>query len=117
MVPTPFRAAAERLALLLNQDGELPDDSDRARRRYLRIDKQGVDGMSRLHGLLDPQARATLEAVLAKLGAQGMCNPDDHHPCIDGDPSAEAVQRDTRSPGQRHHDALTAMGRAVLASG
>ena len=55
--------------------------------------------------------------MLAKLGAPGMCNPDDHHPCIDGDPSAEAVQRDTRSPGQRHHDALTAMGRAVLASG
>ena len=66
LVPTPFRAAAERLALLLNQDGELPDDSDRARRRYLRIDKQGVDGMSRLHWLLDPQARATLEAVPAE---------------------------------------------------
>src|SRR5262249_12088917 len=57
--------AAHRLALLLNQDGELPDDAERARRRYLIIAKQGVDGMSRFHGLLDPEARATLDAVFA----------------------------------------------------
>jgi Domain of unknown function (DUF222) len=31
--PTQFRQAADRLALLLNQDGDLPDDADRARRR------------------------------------------------------------------------------------
>jgi hypothetical protein len=36
---------------------------------------------------------------------------------VDGEPSAEAVQGDTRSVGQRHHDALKAMGRALLASG
>jgi Domain of unknown function (DUF222) len=115
--PTQFRAAADRLALLLNQDGEPPDEADRARRRYLTIDKQDADGMSRLHGLLDPHARATLDAVLAKLAAPGMCNPDDEAPCVDGEPSKDAVRADTRSPGQRNHDALTAMGRAVLASG
>jgi Domain of unknown function (DUF222) len=115
--PTQFRQAAERLALLLNQDGELPEDAERARRRYLTIDKQGVDGMSRIHGLLDPEARATLDAVFAKLAAPGMCNPADAAPCVDGEPSEEAVHGDARSPGQRHHDALTAMGRAVLASG
>ena len=115
--PTQFRAAADRLALLLNQDGELPDEADRARRRYLIIDKQDVDGMSRLHGLLDPEARATLDAVLAKLAAPGMCNPDDEAPCVDGEPTDAAVQGDARSPGQRNHDALKAMGRAVLASG
>jgi hypothetical protein len=27
--PTQFRAAADRLALLLNQDGDLPDDAER----------------------------------------------------------------------------------------
>ena len=54
-----FGQAADRLALLLNQDGDLPDDADRARRRYLTIEKQGIDGMSRIHGLLDPEARAT----------------------------------------------------------
>ena len=78
--------AADRLALLLNQDGDLPDDAERARRRYLTIDKQGVDGMSRFHGLLDPEARATLDAVFAKLAAPGMCNPDDEAPCVDGEP-------------------------------
>jgi hypothetical protein len=115
--PTQFRQAADRLALLLNQDGDLPDDADRARRRYLTIDKQGIDGMSRIHGLLDPEARATVDAVFAKLAAPGMCNPEDENPCVDGEPSEEVVQGDARSQGQRNHDALTAMGRSVLASG
>jgi hypothetical protein len=115
--PTQFRAAADRLALLLNQDGEEPDDAERARRRYLMIDKQDIDGMSRIHGLLDPQARATIDAVFAKLAAPGMCNPDDQAPCVDGEPSDDAVHADMRSQGQRNHDALTAMGRSVLASG
>ena len=115
--PTQFRAAADRLALLLNQDGDLPDEADRARRRYLTIDKQDAGGMSRFPGLLDPEARATLDAVLAKLAAPGMCNPDDEAPCVDGEPTDAAVQGDARSPGQRNHDALKAMGRAVLASG
>jgi hypothetical protein len=115
--PTQFRAAADRLALLLNQDGDLPDDADRARRRYLIIEKQGVDGMSRIHGLLDPEARATVEAVWAKLAAPGMCNPEDETPCVDGEPSEEAAHVDMRSQGQRNHDALKAMGRCVLASG
>jgi len=115
--PTQFRAAADRLALVLNQDGDLPDEADRARRRYLTIDKQDAGGMSRFHGLLDPEARATLDAVLAKLAAPGMCNPDDEAPCVDGEPTDAAVQGDARSPRQRNHDALKAMGRAVLASG
>jgi hypothetical protein len=115
--PTNFRAAADRLALLLNQDGDLPDDADRARRRYFTIEKQDVDGMSRCHGLLDPEARATLDAVLAKRGAPGMCNPDDETPCVDGEPTEDAVRADTRTAGQRNHDALKAMGRSVLASG
>jgi hypothetical protein len=115
--PTEFRAAADRLAFLLNQDGDLPDDSERARGRYLTIDKQGIDGMSKVHGLLDPEACATVEAAFAKLAAPGMCNPDDQAPCVDGDPSQDAVHGDTRSQGQRNHDALKAMGRSVLASG
>ena len=115
--PTQLRAAAGRLALLLNEDGELPEEADRARRRYFTIDKQDVDGMSRCHGLLDPEGRATLDAVLAKLAAPGICNPDGHRPCVDGEPSTDAVQGDRRSVGQRNHDALTVMGRSVLASG
>ena len=36
--------------------------------------------MSRIHGRLDPEARATVEAVFAKFAAPGMCNPDDENP-------------------------------------
>jgi hypothetical protein len=36
---------------------------------------------------------------------------------VDGDPSPETKRRDTRTAGQRNHDALTAMGQALLASG
>ncbi len=80
------------MALLLNQDGDLPDDTERARRRYLTLEKQGGDGMSRIHGRLDPEARATVEAVFAKFAAPGMCNPDDETPCVDGEPGDKAVQ-------------------------
>jgi hypothetical protein len=115
--PAELRQAADRLMALLNQDGDLPDDADRARRRFLSVSKQGVDGMSEITGLLDPEARATVDAVLAKWAAPGMCNPDDDAPCVDGDAGAAAVQGDARSQGQRNHDALTAMGRSVLACG
>ncbi|WP_139334696.1 HNH endonuclease signature motif containing protein, partial [Mycobacterium colombiense] len=64
-----------------------------------------------------PEARASWEAVLAKLAAPGMCNPDDDTPIADGAPSEEAVQHDTRTPGQRNHDGLNAALRATLASG
>lgn len=115
--PTEFRQAADRLAYLANQDGEPPNEAERARRRQFMVHKQDIDGMSRVTGLLDPEARATLDAVFAKLAAPGMCNPDDAQPCVDGEPSDEQNYADVRSQGQRNHDALTAMGRALLASG
>ena len=62
-----------------------------------------------------PEGRAAMDAVLAKLAAPGMCNPDDESPCLDGDPSTEA-EHPIPSQGQRNHDALTAMGRTLLAS-
>ncbi len=114
--PEELRQAADRLAILIDQDGEL-SDGDRARRRYLIIDRQQADGMSDIRGRLDPEARAALDAVLAKWAAPGMCNPDDERPCVDGDPSSDLVSGDARSTGQRNHDALKAMCRAMLASG
>ncbi|WP_156738031.1 HNH endonuclease signature motif containing protein, partial [Mycobacterium scrofulaceum] len=59
----------------------------------------------------------TLEAVLAKLAAPGMCNPADDTPCVDGAPSQDAIDRDARATAQRNHDALLAANRALLASG
>ncbi|HEX2215009.1 MAG TPA: HNH endonuclease signature motif containing protein [Mycobacterium sp.] len=117
MGPEELRQVGDRLASLLDEDGPMPNDAERARRRYLSVGRQGRDGLSKVNGLLDPQARATLDAVWAKLAAPGMCNPDDEDPCVDGPPSDEHRVRDGRTQGQRNHDALTAMGRALLASG
>ncbi len=43
--------------------------------------------MSPLRGWLTPELRASLEAVLAKLAAPGMANPDDKMPAVDEEPS------------------------------
>jgi len=115
--PAELRQAADRLAHLANQDGDPPNEAERRRRRGLTIHRQGIDGMSAVSGSLDPEARATLDAVFAKMAAPGMCNPDDENPRVDGEPCAERARTDQRSQAQRNHDALTAMGRALLGSG
>lgn len=114
--PEGLRKVADRITCYLNPDGQFTDH-DRARRRGLTLGTQDCDGMSKLSGWLTPEARATWEAVLAKLAAPGMCNPDDEALVVDGAPSEEALQRDTRSPAQRNHDGLNAALRAMLASG
>ena len=114
--PEQLAELADHLADCLNPDGTYTDD-DRARRRGLTLGKQGLDGMSELRGMLTPELRATVEAVLAKLAAPGMCNPLDDTPCVDGAPTQEAIDRDARSTAQRNHDALLAAARALLASG
>ncbi len=114
--PEQLAELAATLADCLNPDGTYTDE-DRARRRGLTLGPQGPDGMSELRGRLTHEARATLEAVLAKLAAPGVCNPLDDNPCVDGAPSQEAVDKDSRSTAQRNHDALLAAHRALLASG
>jgi hypothetical protein len=114
--PDELSKLADKLTDCLNPDGNFTDD-DRARRRGITIGGQGIDGMSPITGYLTPEARATLDAVLAKLAAPGMCNPADPTPCVSGAPSQQAIEHDTRSVAQRNHDALTAAGRALLASG
>ncbi|KAA1249181.1 HNH endonuclease [Mycobacterium simiae] len=114
--PDQLTKLAERLMDCLHPDGDFSDE-DRARRRGVTMGKQDVDGMSRISGWLTPEARATVEAVWAKLAAPGMCNPLDDTPCVDGAPSEQAIQHDTRSTAQRHHDGLNAALRALLASG
>jgi hypothetical protein len=114
--PDDLAKLAERLAAYLNPDGTYTDE-DRARRRGLTLGNQDSDGMSRLTGWLTPEARATVEAVLAKTATPGLCNPDDDTPVVDGPPDEDAARRDARSPAQRNHDGLNAALRAVLASG
>jgi hypothetical protein len=95
----------QRIADHLNPDGNF-DDRDRARRRGLRLGPQGPDGMSRLSGLLDPEARAYFEAVEAAV------RPGRHKP-----ESAEPAARDYRTPAQRCHDALKLGLETAIASG
>src|SRR6202035_208140 len=94
----------QRIADYLNPDG-LFSDEDRARRRGLHLGQQGPDGMSRLSGLLDPEARAYFEAIEAAV------RPGRHQP----DEGPEA--RDDRSPAQRCHDALKLGLETAIASG
>ena len=114
--PDELAKLADKLTDCLNPDGDFTD-VDRAQRRSLTIGRQDIDGMSPISGWLNPEARATIDAVFAKLAAPGMCNADDDEPCLSGTPSQAAIQADTRSLGQRHHDALLAAARALLASG
>ncbi|ORB99877.1 HNH endonuclease signature motif containing protein, partial [Mycobacterium kansasii] len=114
--PDQLAKLAQRLMDCLNPDGTFTDE-DRARRRGLTVGKQGLDGMSRISGYLTPEARATLDAVLAKLAAPGMCNPHDESPVVDGPAPEAAAQRDSRSQSQRNHDGLLAGLRGLLASG
>ncbi|ORA17751.1 hypothetical protein BST14_08145, partial [Mycobacterium arosiense ATCC BAA-1401 = DSM 45069] len=114
--PEQLDKLAAVLADCLNPDGGYRDE-DRARRRGLTLGNQQPDGMSALRGWLTPETRATIEAVLAKLAAPGMCNPDDDTPRIEGTPSEQAIERDSRSAAQRNHDGLNAALRGLLASG
>jgi Domain of unknown function (DUF222) len=114
--PDELAKLADKLTDCLNPDGNFTD-TDRARRRGITLGTQGSDGMSPITGYLTPEARASIDAVLAKLAAPGMCNPDDDTPCLDGSLSEHAAGTDTRTCAQRNHDALNAAARALLASG
>ncbi|WP_041316907.1 HNH endonuclease signature motif containing protein [Mycolicibacter sinensis] len=115
--PEAFQRLAVHLIAVLDQDGDEPDDRERQAQRGLRLGPQRADGMSTLSGKISPELRATLEPVLAKLAAPGMCNSADEQPCVSGTPSQEQIQNDHRSRDHRQHDALLAALRAVLACG
>lgn len=112
------------LLAYLNPDGDF-SESDRRRQRGLRIGRQRADLMTPVAGLLDPEARALLEPLLAKMARPGMNNPDDpespsgdcESAAVDRDALAKAAARDTRTTAQRNHDALKVGLRYLLGSG
>jgi hypothetical protein len=115
--PETFQRLAVHLIAVLDQDGDEPDDRERQARRGLRLGPQRPDGMSSLSGTITPELRATMEPVLAKLGAPGVCNSADEKPCVSGTPLQEQIEQDHRTRDQRQHDALLAALRATLACG
>jgi hypothetical protein len=97
----------QRIADYLNPDGFFNDD-DGARRRGLQLGAQRPDGMSRLRGWLDPEARAYFEAIEAAV------RPGRHQP---DSPDNDADARDERTPAQRCHDAFKLGMETAISSG
>ncbi len=104
LTPEGLRDVARQLMGYLDQDGTLDDEREHAHKRGVNLGRQELNGMSRISGWIDPELRAALDAILAKLAAPGA-------------PSQDQIAADTRSAAQRTHDALKAVCRAVLASG
>ena len=117
VTPEDLAEIANRLLVTIDEDGPEPKDKVRARRRGVWFSPPDSDGMSGIHGYVDPETRGLVEAGTAKLAAPGMCDPEDDEPRLDGEPDEDAARRDTRNPAQRMHDALRMIFRAILASG
>lgn len=117
LTPEGLRKLAHQLMAMVNQDGDLDDERDQARKRGVTLGPQQVDGMSKITGWVDPELRAAMDAANAKLAAPGYSNPDDETPCVDGTPSREQIENDSRTSGQRTHDALKTVFMAILSSG
>lgn len=117
LTPEGLRKVARQLMGYLDQDGTLDDEREHARKRGIAVGRQELDGMSRVTGWVDPELRATLDAIFAKLAGPGYCNPDDDDPCVSGTPSQNQITADSRTSAQRTHDALKIVCREVLASG
>jgi hypothetical protein len=96
--PETLQRLADHLVAVLNPDGD-PTERERQARRGVRLGRQGADGMSTVNGKITPEFRATLEPVLAKLAAPGMCNSADEQPCVAGTPTQEQIQHDLPHPG------------------
>ena len=100
----------QRIADHLNPDGHF-DENDRARRRRLHLGPEGPDRMSRLSGLLDPEARAYFEAI------QAAVRPGRHQPQCINDDTQDPQRRDERTSAQRCHDAFKLAMETAIASG
>ena len=114
--PDELREAADQLLAFMGHEDDYTE-TDRARRRGFTWSHQDCDGMSKGVLWATPALRAELDATLAAWAAPGKCNPNDESPCVDGEPDPQVAERDTRAPAQRRHDALSAVARAMLASG
>ncbi|GAS96950.1 protein of unknown function [Mycolicibacterium canariasense] len=115
--PKELKDTAELRLFLLDQDGPVPEDAERERKRGLTMGKQGRDAMTPASANFTPEATAVFEVLFARFAAPGMCNPADDEPCTSGTPTQAQIDNDHRTPAQRRHDALIAIGRIALMSG
>ncbi|WP_405138921.1 DUF222 domain-containing protein [Nocardia sp. NBC_01388] len=112
--PEGLPVMGEVLLAGLDPDGSLSSEADRDRMRGLTLGAERADGMSPWNGEINRKLRSVLEPMFAKLARPGMCNPKDpQSPWVSdhklsAQELAACVERDTRSPAQRNHDALLA---------
>ena len=99
--PRQLAAAAHRIAYLHDQDGVLADEAYRDRHRSLTI-AQRVDGSAHVQGELTAPCAEALLTMLDSLAAPR--------------PESDGV-KDTRTPGERNHDALLDGLNRLLADG
>lgn len=119
--PEALRKAANHLLDVLDPDGPEPNDDEVEQRRRDRRDcvlsEQDSDGMSEMRLAITPEFRAYLGPIFATFAGKGMCNPDNDTACTTGTPSQDHIDTDTRTTGQRQHDALMTLARGALTSG
>ncbi|GAB05767.1 DUF222 domain-containing protein [Gordonia amarae] len=97
--PAEITTLGMRLLAHLDPDGDLTDDTDRARQRNLWINRQNVQKMSKLTGHLDPVTRAMLDTLLSSWAAPGMNIP--------GDPESSHCSPWTAATAAPHPDATS----------
>ncbi len=111
--PDHLHGLATQLMDWLHPDGNF-SDQERARKRGITMGKQEFDGMSRISGLLTPELRATIEAVLAKLAAPGACNPDDQTPAANHQhPSTDHLDCHPKDHARNLHSYTTSLALAA----
>src|SRR5262249_1683541 len=102
--PDQLAKLAQRLLDCLHPDGEFTEREGAGGGGRIG-ENTGGEGMSRIPGSRPPEAGPTGEAVMGRWGARGWSNPADDVACVDGAPSQDTIKGDTRSTGQRQHDA------------
>ena len=112
--PDQLGKLADRLAITLNPDGTFSEDYRALQRSFRWCGRQRPDGMSVGRLIATPELRATIDALLAKFAAPGMCNPEDQSPTVNGEPTQARAEADRRRHAQRQHDALSALLRSQL---
>jgi Domain of unknown function (DUF222)/HNH endonuclease len=138
--PAALAKVGSHLIDLLDPDGTLSDDADRARRRDLTL-LINADGTGTLRGTTDAHLTELLAVVFDSLGLRPTrpataSGDSTHRPGLHGvegvggeaeaadataaatdDGTAPAAASDTRTPGQRRHDALVEVLRPIVSSG
>lgn len=112
--PDQLAKVADRLAITLNPDGTFSDEDRAVKRGFQWCGRQRPDGMSVGKLTATPELRATIDALLTKFAAPGMCNPEDQTPTVTGEPTQTTIDADRRHHAQRQHDALLALLRSQL---